>query len=152
MVTTNSDLGTVRAFNVRDVDRILEIAGKSLSEYYSGSLFMDLFQTWPEGFFVYTLNEKVVGFLVGSKFSQTEARILILAIEDRYRHMGFGKALLTSFIKVCEMENLMSMRLEVRTDNKSAIMFYKKNGFVVTSTLKGYYSDLSDAYLMWRII
>ena len=46
MVTTNSDLGTVRNFNVRDVDRILEIASKSLSEYYSGSLFMDLFQTF----------------------------------------------------------------------------------------------------------
>jgi len=152
MVATNSDIGTVRTFNVRDVDSILEIAGKSLSEYYSGSLFMDLFQTWPEGFFVYTLNDRVVGFLVGSKFSQTEARILILAIDEKYRHIGFGKALLDSFIKVCEMENLMSMRLEVRTDNDSAIKFYKKNGFVVTSTLRGYYSDLSDAYLMWRII
>ncbi|EQB70138.1 MAG: hypothetical protein AMDU1_APLC00073G0001, partial [Thermoplasmatales archaeon A-plasma] len=30
--------------------------------------------------------------------------------------------------------------------------FYRKLGFVVTSRLKAYYSDSSDAYTMWKIL
>ena len=47
---------------------------------------------------------------------------------------------------------LSTIRLEVRVDNIPAIKFYKKNGFSIISTLKNFSSDLSDAYLMWKIL
>jgi ribosomal-protein-alanine N-acetyltransferase len=66
--------------------------------------------------------------------------------------MGLGHALMKSFIDVCNQENLLSVRLEVRTDNVNAIGFYRNLGFSIISTIKGYYSDLSDAYLMWKLL
>ncbi len=43
MAITNADYGTIRQFDGRDLDRILEIASASLSEYYSEALIMDLY-------------------------------------------------------------------------------------------------------------
>jgi ribosomal-protein-alanine N-acetyltransferase len=40
--------------------------------------------------------------------------------------------------------------LEVRITNEPAVNLYKKLGFQVTRTLKGYYADGEDAYLMSR--
>ena len=38
--------------------------------------------------------------------------------------------------------------LEVRTSNRSAIKMYEKLGFQIKSTLRAYYRDGEDAYLM----
>lgn len=152
MALKSKDIGTVRNAEVSDITRVVEIANSSLTEYYTTNLMMDLFHSWREGFMVYTLNDKIIGFIAGAKFSRTEARILLLAVEKKYRKLGIGKALMNEFIKLCRMHNIMSMRLEVRTDNEEAIQFYMKYGFSTISTIRAYYSDSSDAYLMWKLI
>lgn len=152
MAINNADIGFVRKFDVSDLDRVVEIANRELTEYYTGNLILDLYQSWPDAFLVYIFGNQVVGFIIGSKFSNTEARILLLAVDRKFRHLGFGKALMDDFLKICVINNLMSMRLEVRTDNDEAIRFYKRYGFVITSTIRAYYSDSSNAYLMWKII
>ena len=59
----------------------------------------------------------IVRLIVGSKFSRTEARILLLAVDASFRRKGIGMALMNNFVEVCNRENLLSVRLEVRTDN-----------------------------------
>jgi len=152
MAITNADYGTIRQFDGRDLDRILEIASASLSEYYSEALIMDLYDEWPQAFLVYTMGREIQGFIIGSRFSPTEARVLILAVDQQFRNMGIGGALMQAFLALCSRNNFMSVKLEVRTDNDNAINFYRKLGFVVTSRLKAYYSDSSDAYTMWKIL
>ncbi len=152
MAITNAGFGNIRNFRESDLDRVLDIAASSLSEYYSESLILDLYQEWPQAFFVYTVGKEIEGFLIGSKFSPTEGRILILAVDQRFRNMGVGGALMKAFMDLCSRNNFMSVKLEVRTDNDNAINFYRKRGFVVTSRLKAYYSDSSDAYTMWKIL
>ena len=152
MAITNADYGTIRQFDGRDLDRILEIASASLSEYYSEALIMDLYDEWPQAFLVYTMGREIQGFIIGSRFSPTEARVLILAVDQQFRNMGIGGCLMQSFLALCSRNNFMSVKLEVRTDNDNAINFYRKLGFVVTSRLKAYYSDSSDAYTMWKIL
>lgn len=141
-----------RKFLPEDVKKVVEIGNNSLTEYYTEALLLDLYENWRNSFNVYTVNERIVGFIVGSKFSRTEARILLLAVDKDFRNMGLGHALMKSFIDVCNQENLLSVRLEVRTDNVNAIGFYRNLGFSIISTIKGYYSDLSDAYLMWKLL
>ena len=47
--------------------------------------------------------------------------------------------------------NIKSISLEVKTTNKEAIEFYKKNDFKITTTRKQFYeSGTIDAYLMYR--
>ncbi|EQB71226.1 MAG: hypothetical protein AMDU1_APLC00032G0047 [Thermoplasmatales archaeon A-plasma] len=90
MAITNADYGTIRQFDGRDLDRILEIASASLSEYYSEALIMDLYDEWPQAFLVYTMGREIQGFIIGSRFSPTEARVLILAVDQQFRNMGIA--------------------------------------------------------------
>ncbi|CAC11206.1 N-terminal acetyltransferase complex ard1 subunit related protein [Thermoplasma acidophilum] len=148
----NAVAGSIREFSPKDIDQVYRIAQESLTEFYTQSLIMDLHREWPESFMVYTITDTVVGFIVGSKYSRTEARILLFAVDERFRKMGVGSALMDRFLQLCREENMLSVRLEVRTDNDEAIRFYKKYGFVITALLPGYYSDSSNAYTMWRIV
>lgn len=141
-----------RKFRPDDIRIVTEIGNNSLTEYYTEALILDLYESWPNSFIVYTVNERIVGFMVGSRFSRTEARILLFAVEKDFRNMGIGHALMSDFVDVCNHENLLSIRLEVRTDNTQGIVFYKNLGFSIVSTIKNYYSDMSDAYLMWKLI
>ena len=56
------------------------------------------------------------------------------------------------FLAYCRQNGFISVKLEVKTDNEVAIAFYKRFGFVITSRLRAYYSDASDAFTMWKII
>ena len=130
----------------------MEIIKCSLSEYYTKSLILDLYRSWPEAFIVYDNYDSVIGFIIGAKYSGTEGRILLFAVRKQFRKSGVGQNLLNRELRIMTGAGLSTVRLEVRTDNESGIKFYKNNGFSIISTLKNYYSDLSDAYLMWKII
>lgn len=142
----------VRQFRDEDLDTVVRIANSSMTEYYTRNLIMEISREWPEAFLVCVVNGNVIGFITGSKYTRTEARILLLAVEDGFRNCGYGSALMKEFLRICRENEMMSVRLEVKTDNDNAIRFYKGYKFVVTNTLSNYYSDSSDAYLMWRLI
>jgi ribosomal-protein-alanine N-acetyltransferase len=152
---SNANFLLLRPFqvnNTEELDRVLEIAKNSLTEYYSPKLIVDLYEEWPEGFSVAEVHHKVAGFLIGSRYSSSEARILMIAVEKSYRKMGIGSSLLTNFIDLCMKKNFSAVRLEVKTDNEEAIKLYKKFNFEITSRISAYYSDASDAFTMWRTI
>ncbi|MEM0139506.1 MAG: GNAT family N-acetyltransferase [Ferroplasma sp.] len=152
MAVGNSFFGYVRGFRISDAEKIMEIIKSSLPEYYTKSLILDLYRSWPPAFLVYDSMDSVAGFIIGSKYSGTEGRILLFAVDSPYRSSGIGLKLLKQEFNVMVSAGLSTIRLEVKTDNDQAIKFYKNNGFSIISTLKNYYSDLSDAYLMWKII
>jgi ribosomal-protein-alanine N-acetyltransferase len=152
MQTGKGDYAFVRKFRDSDLDRVVELANGSLSEYYGVDLIYDLSKQWPDGFLVYQFGNTIVGFLAGSKYSTNEARILLLAVDKAFRKKGVGSTLVNDFTKLCMELAMMSVRLEVRIDNVEAINFYRKLKFVVISTMRNYYSDSSDAYVMWRLL
>ncbi|MCL4345311.1 MAG: ribosomal protein S18-alanine N-acetyltransferase [Candidatus Thermoplasmatota archaeon] len=140
----------VRRFQLDDLRRVMQISTRSLSEKYSEDLMVEIFQSWPDGFLVSEQDNQINGFLAGRKMSRSEARILMLAVEENLRNMGIGGILLEKFIDISRIYGIIVLRLEVRTDNRKGIEFYQKHGFLVTSILRNYYSDGSDAYIMWR--
>lgn len=148
----STQYGTIRQFEPRDISRILEIAEGSLSEYYTNSLVIDLYESWPDGFNVYTIDDTIAGFMICARNTPNEARILMFAVDREFRGKGIGVSLMKDFLAFCGRNGFISVKLEVKTDNTSAIDFYKKFGFVITSRLRAYYSDASDAFTMWKII
>lgn len=144
--------GMIRGFEPKDLSRVLEIAESSLSEYYTNNLVIDLYEAWPDGFRVYESDGKIIGFVIGSRIKPNEARILMFAVDRKYRRQGVGETLMHDFIDFCGRNGFISIKLEVKTDNEGAIIFYKKYGFAITSRLSAYYSDASDAFTMWKII
>lgn len=152
MQTGKNDPATTREYIESDLDAVVGIANRSLTEYYGVDLIQDLALQWPDGFLVYDFLNVPVGFIVGTKYSPTEGRILLLAVKQDFRRRGIGALLLRDFMEVCRRNGIMSIRLEVRTDNHGAIRFYKTHSFSIISTLKRYYTDSSDAYVMWRML
>jgi ribosomal-protein-alanine N-acetyltransferase len=144
--------GVIRQFQRSDINRVLEIASHSLTEYYTSSLIFDLYESWPEGFTVYTVDNEIVAFMIAARNTPNEARILMFAVDEDHRRQGIGEKLMQEFVIFASMNGFISLKLEVKTDNDSAINFYKKFGFVITSRLRAYYSDASDAFTMWKII
>jgi putative acetyltransferase len=78
-----------------------------------------------------------------------------MTVRDDWQGKGIGSALIEA---VCELAdkwlNLSRLELEVYIDNEPAIKLYKKFGFVIEGTCKGYAfrgGEFVDTYLMARL-
>ena len=93
----------------------------------------------------YKENDKYVGFLIYQKLYET-SDIIDIFVLDEYRNKGIGKALIN---KMLENKQIEKVTLEVKKDNKNAIMLYNSLGFKPVSIRKGYYEGI-DAILMLK--
>lgn len=75
------------------------------------------------------------------------ARLYSLAISRQARGQGLGAALLERCEEQAWARGCRRLRLEVRTDNASAIGLYERSGYVRFARSVGFYEDGSDA---WR--
>ena len=138
----------LRPFQPSDLPRVYELACTSLSENYNPTLFIDLYSYWPEGFVVMAHEGQIVGFVFGILLSRTEARILMLAVDHRFRGRGLGSVLYREFHRQCALKGVRSVTLEVRVSNQAAIRFYERMGFQLTGRVSGYYTNGEDAFRM----
>ncbi len=79
-----------------------------------------------------------------------KGHIVSIAVDYPYRKQGVGGEILSRALKEMEKANTAEQVLEVRTSNYEAIRIYEKLGFKTVKTIKGYYHDGADAYLMVR--
>jgi [ribosomal protein S18]-alanine N-acetyltransferase len=141
----------LRNFHPRDIPRIAEIVGEALREHYEPSLYTSLSQQWPQGFLVaQDRNGVPQAFLLGVSQVPGEARVLMFAVDGRWRERGVGSRLMEVFMERCRGRGMTRMTLEVRVGNATAIRFYTRFGFSVTDLLRGYYSDGENGYQMGR--
>lgn len=143
---------TVRKFKPSDMFSVIKLSSKALTEHYNPSLFSYFYEIFPEGFWVYEKNHKIVGFITGVKTNSDIARILILAVLKEYRRQGIGDILLKNFLREVAIKNIKHVELEVETKNKSAIEFYMEHGFEIIDILIKFYQNGKDAYVMRLII
>jgi len=142
----------LRPFSLFDLDRIMEIEESSFKEdAYTMSQFKELFKEHPDGFYVAEILGKVVGYVIGY-VSDDIGEFDSLAVDSHFRHLGIGRRLTERVIEDFRKKGVKMCSLEVRTTNESAIHFYKSRGFEIVDTLKKYYDDGGDAFLMRRSI
>jgi len=72
------------------------------------------------------------------------ADILNIGIDPEFQRQGHGTALLNYLIEELRKRDIYEILLEVRVGNKSAIQFYKKQGFKEISVRKDYYMNNSN--------
>jgi Acetyltransferases len=109
---------SVRKIEPSEIKKAMDISQKSLSERYSKELMHEIYSAWPEGFSVYATEADILGFLAGKRTTHNEARILMLATIEKYRSLGIGGKLIEKFLQECRYFGIVTVRLEVRTDNK----------------------------------
>ena len=141
-----------RNFEHEDLFEVVRLANRSLNESYDGGLFLQLGDLYPEGFIVAEDRQGIVAFLLGVVERAYEARILILAVDERARGQGIGARLVRLFEERFRAKGIRRINLEVRVSNEKAIRLYERMGFERRKVLPRYYADGEDAYLMSKIV
>ena len=97
--------------------------------------------------YTYTVNNKIVGFLVFDIIYE-KCEIIDIYVDKNYRRKNIAFELISEIQKDFDIENIT---LEVSINNINAINLYKKLGFKKVSIRKNYYKD-QDAILMLKEI
>ncbi len=137
---TNKDLAEFLEIYVsayRDLEDYSYKKSREIKRYFKWLLKRDL-----EGFFLIETDNKVLGFVASdsnwySKFENSYVlEIHELIVRKEFQNKGFGKKLLERVLLYGKEKNLKIGELFVGKENKKAILFYIKNGFVKKETYK----------------
>ncbi len=148
----------LRKFTPNDLQRVMYINRVCLPENYTDFFFIDLQQRFPETFLVAEENGEIIGYImcrieVGlSSFGfgglTRKGHIVSIAVLPQSRRKGIARALINTAMEGMRVYNAKQCYLEVRTTNDAAVALYKKLEFEISRTIRGYYSDGEDAYMM----
>lgn len=138
---------TVRA---ADLPEVMRISAASLSEHYDDAFFMAMKDLAGDTFVVarHLATDDVAGFAIAVRQTPHEARLLLLATAPRHRRTGLGGRLLREIEMRLRRHGVMGFELEVRQDNMDALMFYRRKGFDLTRSIRGFYADGASAVVM----
>ena len=141
---------TIRRFRPEDLAQVIRLVETVFRERYEISMYMNLFQSWPEGFHVLELDGRIVAFILGMISGPRQARVLLLGVEPPYWSQGLGTQMLWTFMRAAQALPADSVTLEVRMSNQRALSFYSRLGFMITGIIPNYYKDGESADVMER--
>jgi ribosomal-protein-alanine N-acetyltransferase len=131
-----------------------------LPENYTTSFFMNLYQRFPETFIVAEENGDVVGYVMCRietgipSFKllgiTRKGHVISIAVLPEHQREGIGCALMREAMEAMVNHKAKECYLEVRASNVPAVNLYRKMGFEIIRTIRGYYADGEAAYLMAR--
>ena len=97
----------------------------------------------------YTMSRLEHGFSDLKKLRFTKkGHIISVAVIPEYRNIGIGHSLVDRALSALAQLHVDECYLEVRITNGPAINLYKKMGLRIEKTLRNYYSDDENAYVM----
>jgi ribosomal-protein-alanine N-acetyltransferase len=131
-----------------------------LPENYTTSFFMNLYQRFPETFIVAEENGDVVGYIMCRietgipSFKllgiTRKGHVISIAVLPEHQREGIGYALMREAMEAMVNNKAKECYLEVRASNAPAVNLYRKMGFEIIRTIRGYYADGEAAYMMAR--
>lgn len=149
---------TLRLFKSTDLDQVIGINHECLPENYTTFFFMDLYERYPETFVVAEQDGKLVGYIlcrIETGLSGLErlgiskkGHVISIAVLPQYRRQGIAAALMEEAMKNMVHYKAKECYLEVRVGNGEAVNLYQKLGFKISKTIREYYMDGEDAYVM----
>ena len=145
----------IRRARNADFPRLLAIDQASFPPgvaYQSEELFY--FITRPEAeTIVLEHDRKIAAFLIMDlNLRRSMATMITLDVLRDYRQRGYGSRLLQRSEEILMHAGIQRYELQVDVENKEAISFYKKHGFRKVGTLKRYYANNHDAYVMVKTL
>jgi ribosomal-protein-alanine N-acetyltransferase len=139
----------------------MQINRVCLPENYTDLFFVDLFRRFPETFIVAEVDGQVVGYIMcrvevglsgfGLGGLVKKGHVVSVAVMPEHRRHGVGEALVAKALEAIKLYGAKQCYLEVRVSNEEAIGLYKKLGFEVTRTMRGYYADGEAAHVMTKL-
>ncbi len=149
-IENRDGLELVRLMDVTDLNRIMEIEGKSFISPWSKRMFEEtIFSPIYKGL-VIEHNKSIIGYIVFYDVS-VEAHIMNLAVDPTERKKGYARQLLNYTLEVFRENGIRECYLEVREHNENAQRLYKRFGFEVIGRRKKYYPETGEDALVMQL-
>jgi ribosomal-protein-alanine N-acetyltransferase len=130
----------IRTYSKEDINQILEIEQQAFPKTaYPKAAFLSYAKRFPDHFVVIEYGEDILGYMI----FDTDGHIHSMAVKPMHRRQGLGTMLFMHAARCAKK----SLWLEVRSENKGAIAFYKRMGMEIAGRIQGYYGD-DDALIM----
>jgi [ribosomal protein S18]-alanine N-acetyltransferase len=94
----------------------------------------------------------IAGFIVAEANRKGIGHIITIDVLPEGRRSGIGFALLSAAEERLRRAQCERVRLEAAVENVVALSFYKRHGYAVVKTIRGYYSNSGDAYLLAKAL
>jgi ribosomal-protein-alanine N-acetyltransferase len=147
---------SIRKLRLSDLDRILEIEHASFGkDAYDRNLFAEFLHKCGDLFLVAEGDRRVCGYMVTcirGRGADARAELVSVAVDPAGRGHGAASALLDSTLRRLRLRGIPRLALMVRVTNRKALAFYEKYRFHKVRTVRGYYEDHADGFLMAKTL
>jgi [ribosomal protein S18]-alanine N-acetyltransferase len=138
----------VRMFHIRDLRHILRIERESFGvDAWPRDAFLYHASAGPGLFLVAKSAQGIVGYSI-TYMAGNRAELVSITVSHKYRRQGVARGLLTTTLRKVKRLGATVVWLMVRSDNVDAIQLYRGFGFVRRRTVRHYYEDGSNGWLM----
>jgi len=147
-----------RPFKPSDLDGVIQINRECLPENYTPHFFINLYKRFPATFIVAEVNGDIVGYIMCRietgipSFKllgiTKKGHVISIAVLPSHHRKGIGCALMREATQAMVNYNAKECYLEVRESNLHAVNLYKKLRFETARTIRNYYADGEDAFVM----
>ena len=138
----------IKEISIEDTKLIDQIEKTFPSFFSINQIINDFRQNAFTKYFIYMEKSNIIG-VVNYYDMYERFEISYIEVKEDFRNKKIGSKLLEYLIEVGKNKNITNITLEVKVDNKYAIMLYEKYNFKIVSKRKGYYNGV-DGYLMER--
>jgi len=144
----------IRRMKEEDLPAVRTIEALSFSNPWSDNTFRGEIQNTPVSFPLVVVRrpgDEVVGYIV-FWLIRDDVQVNNIAVHPACRGLGLGEAMLRFAIAKVRAAGAEFMTLEVRQSNAAALALYKKIGFEILGTRKGYYTKPDEDACMMGLV
>lgn len=139
----------IRKMVINDLLSIKNILNSEFDNFWTYTMLEQELKSANSYVFVAISENKIVGFSA-IQIVVDSAELMNIVVKKGCRNCGVATALLSYLIDFISVSNLVSITLEVNSNNTIALSLYEKFLFKKVGTRKRYYNNIDDAILMTR--
>jgi peptide alpha-N-acetyltransferase len=135
----------------RQIDVIMDLVDKELSEPYSIFTYRYFINNWPNLCILAHVEGKCVGVVICKLDQHRESfrgYVGMLVVDKPYRKLRLGSALVSKALEEMQAQGAEECVLEVESTNVGALGLYQNLGFIRDKRLERYYLSGNDAFRM----
>ena len=134
---------------IADLDSISDILFSEFDDFWNISTLKSELQNPNSQYIIAKLNDEIVGF-GGIWKAVDDIHITNIVVKKNFRRQNIGSILLKQLISLAKQQNIVSITLEVNSNNIPAQNLYEKFGFKIVGLRKKYYNNTDDAIIMTK--
>ena len=145
---------TIRPGSLNDLEALIDLEKKAFNaDRFDRRQYVYLITKAKASVIVLEMNGSVKGAAVMLwRKNSKKGRLYNIAVYPSLQRTGMGAVLLDACEREALKKNRKIVTLEVRSDNLSAIRFYRERGYRVAASLPEYYSDGGDGLRMSKTL